>query len=148
MTFSVLLIIVGIELTANYFGLMEQSRKERLKQLIETGNATHGLLSSNYTVKVTKIKGLELKDYVFPYTFNVNGKTYYGKAAFDSIPTDLIVSIKYFAKNPSDHEVNPKEKLKSLTDTENSSFLLILGLGLFIFGSLRFYYHYKTFNLS
>jgi len=142
----VVLLLIGVQFTRDYFGDTTKDKRDKLEQLIANGNETMGILKSEYTEKTIKIAKLPIKTYEVGYDFQVGDKNYSGLKTMKSPPNNSTIAVKYLADNPEINAANPEEELASLDEYEGSSSTLLIGLGLILAGFLLGFFRLKSFK--
>ena len=134
--FPVILILIGIQFTRDYFGNTSKERKNELEQLISQGKETLGILNDQYKQKTTKIGGARIITYEIGYTFTANDQKFSGSKTVKEKPTVPMVKVKYLPSNPQINAINPQEELNSLQESQGKTKTLLIGLGLILVGFL------------
>ena len=142
--FPVILILIGIQFTRDYFGNTSKERKNELEQLISQGKETFGILNEQYKQKTTKIGGARIITYEIGYTFKVDDKKFSGTKTVDEEPTIPMVNVKYLPSNPQINAIDPEEELASLQKSQGKTKTLLIGLGLILAGFLLGYFRIKS----
>lgn len=140
----VILILIGIQFTRDYFGNSIKERKSELEQLISQGDETVGVLKEQYKEKTMKIGKRKIITYEIGYTFSVNDKKFNGTKTLTEKPSDLFVKVKYLPSNPQINAVDPEKELNSLVEREGKTSTLLIGLGLIIAGFLLGFFRIKA----
>ncbi len=142
--FPVVLIVMGIQFSRDYFGDTTKDQRNKLEQLIANGESTTATLSSEYKTKKIKIAKVPIKMHEFDYSFNVGTKEYQGKKTYTAqLPASSAVNVKYLADDPSVNAIAPAEALASLEETSGTPSLLI-GLGMILVGGFLGYRRLKA----
>ena len=140
------LIVIGIQFTRDYFGDTRAESKERYENLISEGEKTTAKLASQYKETTIKIAGLPVKLYEVEYTFSANGKKYSGSKSLQGPPSEPLMQVTFLPSDPNINAINPSEELSKVEEHENSSSTLYIGLGLLVVGLLIGYYRVKSFR--
>lgn len=144
----IILIILGIQFTRDFFGGRVEDEVKNLRELITNGVKTHATLQNEYKIQTIKILGVPTKYYDYKYAFIVNGSVIQGKYTFDKEQTDNDIEIIYLPKNPEINSVNPKDRIKFLESGKNNNIVLIIGLILIFLGVFIGYSKYKNIRNS
>ncbi len=142
------LIVIGIQFTRDYFGDTGAESKEKYEKLISEGETTTAKLASKYKETTIKIAGLPIKLYEVEYTFSANNQTYSGTKSLSGPPSEPLMQVTFLSTDPSVNAINPNEELAKMEEYEKSSSTLYIGLGLLVVGLLIGFYRIKSFIKS
>jgi len=140
------LIVIGVQFTRDYFGDTRAESKEKYEKLISEGETTTAKLASQYKETTIKIAGLPIKLYEVEYTFSANDQTYSGTKSLSGPPSEPLMQVTFLSSDPSVNAINPSEELTKMEEHENSSSTLYIGLGLLVIGLLIGFYRIKSFR--
>jgi len=140
------MLIIGIQFLRDYFGVSEPEKREKLELLVAQGQETDGILNSEYTEKVTKIRRKKIVSYEVGYKFKVGETEYTGTKSLRSPPTDPLVKVKYLPGDPNVNEIEPEAALASINSSKGDSGTLLFGLALALGGLGYAYYRYRSFK--
>ncbi|MGH1432821.1 MAG: hypothetical protein ACRBG0_00010 [Lewinella sp.] len=140
----VILFVMGIQVTRDYFGGGSQEKRSNLEQLVAQGEETIGFLKNEYTEKTVKIARIPVTTYEVGYTFQVDGKEYSGLKTLNDPPTEPTISVKYLPSDPMVNAASPEAELASLDEYEGGTSTLLIGLGLILAGLGLGFYRFKA----
>ncbi|KAA3624615.1 MAG: hypothetical protein DWQ02_22865 [Bacteroidetes bacterium] len=143
LVFPILLLIIGIQFTRDYFGTSETKTREDLQLLVTSGERTMAILNNEYKEKTIKIAKIPIKTYEVNYTFMVRGKQYKGKKTLDSPPTSLEAEVTYLSIDPTINAIDPAEELSEFIESEGNIGYLITGMILFLVGLALLYFRLR-----
>ncbi len=141
-----ILIVIGIQFTRDYFGDNGAETKAKYEKLISEGQTATANLASQYKETTIKIAGLPIKLYEVEYSFSANGQEYSGTKSLKGPPSELQMEVTYLSSDPSVNAINPNEELNSIGEYESSSSTLYIGLGLLLVGLIIAYFRIKSFR--
>ncbi len=141
-----ILIVIGIQFTRDYFGNNGAETKAKYEKLISEGQTATANLASQYKETTIKIAGLPIKLYEIEYSFSVNGQEYSGTKSLKEPPGKPQMEVTYLSSDPSENAINPNEELNSIREYERSSSTLYIGLGLLLVGLIIAYSRIKSFR--
>ena len=130
-----ILIVIGIQFTRDYFGNTTKGEREILEQLIAKGQETTGVLKSEFEEKVTSIASIDMTTYNMTYSFKVGDQDYEGTKSFKELPDASEVDVKYLPSDPTVNAANPEAELVSLNEQKGDLTTLLIGLGLILAGA-------------
>jgi len=142
----IILLVIGIQFTRDYFGVTGKEERAKLEQLISSGEETLGTLKDEYKEKTIKIAKIPVKTYEVEYNFKVEEKMFSGLKTLKNLPTEQTIKVKYLPSNPEINAVNPEEELASLVKSEGSTSTLLIGLALILVGLVLGYFRLKSFR--
>lgn len=143
LVFPILLLIIGVQVTRDYFGSSTGEAKEKYETLISSGQTTVAQLNSEYKETTIKVAKIPIKTYEVYYTFSVNGKQYNGTKKLRSPPIDRTMQVVYLPSNPVINSINPKEELKKINEMEGEISTLMIGAGVILLGLFLLYNRLK-----
>lgn len=139
--FGVLLLFAGYKFISNHYNddlkLAEKERIRSFEKLVKEPAKATASLDSVYKEVTVKIMGLPMKSYEFKYFFAVDERTYTGACSFDKVPSLPFIQISYLADDPEINSHDATGALKALKDSQESNFILYVGLAFGIMGIFR-----------
>lgn len=140
----IILIIIGIQFTRDFFGGSHEEEVKNLRELIANGVKTNATFNSEYKIETIKILGVPTKYYLYNYVFTVNGSIIQGEYTFDKEQNSNVIEIIYLPENPKINSVNPNDRINFLTNAEGNNTALYIGLVLILIGLYLGYSKYKA----
>jgi hypothetical protein len=99
--------------TADYLKGADKNVLVQYEKMLNDGTVADAELSATYTVQTLKIRGgTAATNYIFDYTFRVNGNTYTDKYAFSQLPASAVVKLYYLKEDPRIHQFDPQEAIR------------------------------------
>jgi hypothetical protein len=144
----VIMIIIGIQFSRDYFGGTTKERKNELLELREKGQTTTGTLDSVYKEQTIKVLGVPTKYYIYTYSFYVGLGSYSGKFDSDKQLFNLDCQVTYLKDDPEINSLNIEYELAKINEVTSSKTSLIIGLVLIIIGGFSAFFTLRTKNTS
>jgi hypothetical protein len=144
----VIMIIIGIQFTRDYFGSTTKERKNELIELREKGQTTTGTLDSVYKEQTIKVLGVPTKYYIYTYSFYMGGGSYSGKFDSNKQLLKLSCQVTYLKDDPGINSLDVEYELAKINEVSGSKTSLIIGLVLIIIGGASAFFTLKRKNTS
>jgi hypothetical protein len=111
--FLVISVVCCKNCTADYFKGSDKNALAQYEKMLADATIADARLDTAYTVQTLKIRGgTAATNYIFNYTFRVNGEAYKDKYSFSALPAAGIVKLYYLKEDPHIHQFNPQEAIR------------------------------------